>query len=371
MKRKFAVLMSILIMSSSITGCTTQQKAYFDETEKMARWESSETEIAGKMVMKVPVTQELKEGEYQTQELKFETVNVDINAEGYTLNESDGSSTKAYVKMDLVSDKKELNIKDIKIYVDNENVYISKNYLDAVMGASGQPLPDSIKNMPQEYIIMSTALDTSVMTEEEVAASAQYQAMSEYIESMTSPEKRGEILGKASKIMDLIDFSVPVNKTGRTYTIKLNSDQIIDMSVKSIDKTVLNIEEILKIMDLAPEFKVSKEEIAELRKQYNETGKEQIFQAMAVAKETIKGSEMTTKESFTDSTYKSDIGMKLIMRDMMDMNLTMTQTAKKVEKRELAMPDLKNAVSMDKYMEAFMPAEMPQTQPVAAVSSAK
>ena len=35
------------------------------------------------------------------------------------------------------------------------------------------------------------------------------------------------------------------------------------------------------------------------------------------------------------------------------------------------MPDLKNAVSMDKYMEAFMPAEMPQTQPVAAVSSAK
>lgn len=83
---------------------------------------------------------------------------------------------------------------------------------------------------------------------------------------------------------------------------------------------------------------------------------------MAVAKETIKGSEMTTKESFTDSTYKSDIGMKLIMGDMMDLSLSMTQTAKKVEKRELAMPDLKNAVSMDKYMEAFMPAEMPQTQ---------
>ena len=296
---------------------------------------------------------------------------MDINAEGYTLNESDGSATKAYVKMDLISDKKELNIKDIKIYVDNENVYISKNYLDAVMGASGQPLPDSIKNMPQEYIIMSTALDTSVMTEEEASASAQYQAMSEYIESMTSPEKRGEILEKASKIMDIVGFSVPVNKAGRTYTISLNSDQIIDMSVKSIDKTVVNIEEILKIMDLSPEFKVSKEEIAELRKQYNETGKDQIFQAMAVAKETIKGSEMTTKESFTDSTYKSDIGMKLIMRDMMDLNLSMTQTAKKVEKRELAMPDLKNAVSMDKYMEAFMPAEMPQTQQVAAVSSAK
>ncbi|WP_028829077.1 hypothetical protein [Proteocatella sphenisci] len=355
MKKKIAVLMSILVMFSSITGCSTQQKAYFDETEKMAKWESTKSEITGNMVMKVPITPVLREGEYQTQELKFETINFDIVAEGYTLSEDGGNSTKAYVKMDLNSDKDLIDIKDIKIFVDNQNIYISKNYFDAIIKASGQPLPEGLKKITQEYIVLNSSLDTAGMTEEEMAANTQYQAMNEYIKSMTSSEKREKVLVKASKIMDLLEFNIPVNKSGRTYTINIKSDQMIDMSIKSIDKVFANTDQILKIMDLGPEFKMTKEEIAEFKKQYDETGKTQVFQGMTVAKEMIKGSEITTKETFTDSTYQSEIGMKFTLRDMMDMNLTMIQKAKKIEKQEIVIPEIKNAISMEKYMEAAMP----------------
>ncbi|MGB5824537.1 MAG: hypothetical protein WBH44_10735 [Proteocatella sp.] len=370
MKKKLALLMTMMLMATSLVGCSSEQKSYFDETQKMSKWESTESNVTGKMMVKVAMPSIVEEGKEAVEpELKYETINVDFDAKGYTLLET-GKELKGLVTMNLKSDNEFIDIKDVKIFIDGDKVYISKNYFEGIITSAGGTIPEKVKQMKQEYILMDGSVKNAMMTDEELMASSEYQAMTNYIETITSPEKRDDMMVKMSKVMEIVDFDVPVTKAGRTYTMQLGSDQILEKALKSMDNIVNNTEEILKIMELQTQLNITKEDIASLQKEYNATGKTEAIKAFATAKEMIKGSSITSKESFEDDSYSSDMKLVLSVKDTMSAEMTIKQTAKKVAKQEVNVPKIENSIDMNKYMEALMPEPAVETVPAIEMTPA-
>lgn len=365
MKKKLALLMTLMLMSTSLVACSSEQKSYFDETQKMAKWESSESNVTGKMMVKVALPTVVEEGkEAVKQETKFETINVDFDAKGYTLNET-GKDLKGLVTMNLKSDQDLINIKDVKIFIDGDKVYISRNYFEAIATSAGGTIPEKVKKMKQEYILIDGSVQSAMMTDDELMANTEYKAMTDYIQTITSPEKRDEMMAKMSKVMEIVDFDVPVSKSGRTYTMQMNSDQVLEKALKSMDNVINHTEEILKIMELQTQLNITKEDILALQNEYKATGKAEAVKAFATAKEMIKGSNFTSTETFADDSYTSDMKFVLSVKDMMNAEMTMKQTAKKAAKQAVNVPKIENAIAMDKFMEALMPE--PTVEPEAIV----
>lgn len=359
MKRKLGLFLAGMLMATSLVGCTSEQTSYMQETKKMSSWESIDSDIKGTVKVKFPVVEPVAEGQTTPAPVKYDTLNVNFDGKGYTLDGS-GKNPKAYVTLNLKSDKKDvLDIKDVKIYVDSEKVYISKNYFEGIIKSTGQELPKVLKDVKQEYILIDGA-----MGQTGTATPAEYQAMEDYIKAMSSPEKKDEMMNKLTKVMEKINFDIPVTKTDRTYTVTLTSDQLLDKALKSMDSIIANSEEIIKMLELQDQLKLTKEDFAELKKSYNEKGKAEMTTDIATAKEMLKGSTITTKETFGDDTHVVDMNFKFVVKDMMDMDMTMNQTSKKSEKRDIVMPKVENSISMDKYMEKMMPVE--ETTPAPA-----
>lgn len=355
MKRKVGLFLAAMLMTTSLAGCSSEQASYVQEVTKVSKLESLESDIKGSVKVKVPVMEAVETQQTSTQttkpEVKYETVNVTFDGKGYTLNSKD-QGAKAFVTLNMKSDENVLDIKDVKIYVDQDKVYISKNYFEGIMKASGTELPASLKSVKQEYVLLDSSVSAT-----DASSTPEYQAMENYIKAVTAPEKKDEMMVNFTKAMNKIDFDIPVVKSDRTYTISLTSDQIIDKTTKSMDNIVNNAEELVNLLGLKDIAKMTKEDYAELKKAYNETGKAEMTSGMNMAKDMLKGSSITTKETFGDDSYVMDFNLKLVAKDMMEMEMKMNETSKVVEKRTITLPKAENSIDFEKYMEMMMPEE--------------
>ena len=361
MKRKLGLFLAGILMATSLAGCTSEQTSYMQETKKISSWESIDSDIKGNVKVKVPVVEPITEGQTTMPTVKYDVLNVNFDGKAYTLDAS-GKAPKAYVTLNLKSDKKDvLDIKDVKIYVDSEKVYVSKNYFEGIMKSTGQELPKALKDVKQEYILIDGDMGQSGTT-----TPAEYKAMEDYIKAISSPEKKDEMMNKLTKVMEKINFDIPVTKTDRTYTVTLTSDQLLDKALKSMDSIIANSEEIVKMLGIQEQLKLTQEDFSELKKSYNEKGKAEITTGIATAKEMLKGSSIKTKETFGDDTHVLDMNFRFVVKDMMDMDMTMNQTSKKAEKKDIVMPKVENSISIDKFMEKMISLEETVTAKKAA-----
>lgn len=362
MKRKLGLFLAATLVATSLVGCSSSQTSYMQETKKISNWESVESDLKGTVTMKVPVVEPVAtdsitktQTEVTKPVTKYETINVKFDGKGYAVNASK-KDAQAYVTLNIKADKDMLDIQNVKIYVDADKVFISKNYFEGLMKATGEELPKALKDLKQEYIVIDSGISN-----EDLATNPEYKAMENYITAMSSPEKQEEMMANITKVMEKVDFDVPVSKSDRTYTISLNSEQLFDKALKSMDNIVANSEEIVKILGLQDQIKMTKEEYAELKKSYTENGRSEMATSIATAKEMMKGSSFTTKETFGEDTHVLDMNFKIAVKDMMDMDMNMNQTSKMVEKRTIVIPKVENAISFEKYMQILEPQEVPAT----------
>lgn len=370
MKRKLGLFLAATLMATSLVGCSSSQTSYMQESKKMSSWESVESDIKGTVAVKVPVTEPATAATTQTTQTtqpvtKYDTVNVKFDGKGYAVNSSK-KDAQAYVTLNVKSDNNEIDIQNVKIYVDAEKVFISKNYFEGIVKATGEELPKALKDVKQEFILIDGAVSDA-----DLAANPEYKAMENYIQTMSSPEKQEEMMANLTKVMEKVDFDVPVSKSDRTYTISLTSEQLFDKAVKSMDNIIANSEEIVKTLGLQEQVKMTKEEYAALKKSYTEKGRAEMVSGIATAKDMMKGSSFTTKETFGDDTHVLDMNLKLTLKDMMDMDMKMNQTSKIVEKRTIEMPKVENSISFDKYMKILEPQETAAATTAPATTATK
>ncbi len=353
MKKRMAFFLAGCMALATMVGCTPAHKSYMEETKKVSNWESVET--TGKLSLDITVPGIVSE-EGEAVAPTQEKTTMDFDVKGYTLNEK-GKKQKGYALLSGKDDKGKFQLKDVKIFVDGTDVYISKNYMEDIMKYSRNgELPKRVTDLKQQYILISNDLD-SVFKNVTIGPDTSG-IMEAYMDTMMNSEKRDKLFTKIGKVFDLVDFNLPMKKEGQsTYTMKLNSDELIEITANSLDKAVMNLEKIIKIMDLK-DLSLEKDEIAEFQNAYvNDGVKDEIMAIVPKAKTLLKGSYLNTKETFEEDHYKSEMELNIFVNDPSNfkMNTKINTESKKAEKREVKVPTRAESISLEDYMELYLP----------------
>ncbi len=306
MKKIIAAIMTLFMLLGTV-GCSTEGLNLYEEMKKTSSWECAETK--GNVLVSMDV-----QGE------KFE---LGADFSGY----ANTKETQAYIEMNInkikLSDSAiDIKMSPVKMYVDKQAIYISKTYFTELMQLSGESVPEALKAIDAEYIGIDLSAGTQV--------------------TMLDQQKAMQLIETLFKGFEV---KVPITQSGRTYTIELDADQMVDLSVQFIKEVINNIDEINKFSDTGmtqKDIDENKEEI-ELALTQGET----------MVKPMLKGSRAMLKYSFEDNLYKEnmDVAIKFAFgEEKIDLNMVVNADSKKITKKDFKLPTSKVIYTMEELM---------------------
>jgi hypothetical protein len=310
-KKTLALIITAALAVGTMAGCSQATLNYSKEISNTANWEATTSNIEG-------------------------TVNVDINGvkEEITFTSTGYKvKNKAYVDMKFNNASGKIKIPEIEEYVDGNTIYINKSYFEGIYTLTGQPVPDGLAKISEEYIAidsLTTGIDLNKL-----------QALT------TQPDAMGQV-GKLI-FGDNNNLDLPFIQNGREYTINLDADKTVDLSAQAIKAASNNLD---KINSTFLGSKLTTENIAEIKAAVNDAN----FDAtLPKVKETLAGSNITSKVVFTDNTCTSDFNMNLQVKDFGKISIVTKaiNTSSKVE--EVHMPASRIKLTSEEYLKLSAP----------------
>jgi hypothetical protein len=308
MKKKIVAMLMASLMMLGATGCSTEGLNLYKEIEKTSTWDYEETK--GDMTVSV--------------QAEDETVNLKASFTGY----SNAKEMQAYVDLNINEIsvgviEAPIKISPVKLYVDKSTIYISKTYFTDLFAASGSPVPEGFKAIKAEYIGIDTAGELQAGTIDKEKAQLLF-----------------EKLFKDSKI------KMPITQKDRSYTIELDSSQMVDLSVQFISEMMSKIDILNEYSDTG----ITQEEI--------DAQKEETLLALNQGKEAIKpmvdGSDLKVTYTFKDDSYTQamDMGLKITAGEApVIVKVAVKSEGTKAVKKDITLPTSKAIYSMEEFME--------------------
>lgn len=289
MKKILALMMTASLSIATFTGCSQTTNNYMKEVNKTSEWEATSSESNGTVT-------------FESQGMKQ---NISFSSTGYAAGD------KSYADVKFTDPSGVFNIPEIEAYADGSTAYINKSYYEGLYEMMGEQVPEGLKNVNAQYI----AIDTGMKTEE--------------LKSMITDT---DALVKLSKsVFGDADIDLPYVQNEREYTMNLDSDQLVDLGVNSINAISKNLDNINSTFNLG----LDAEKIAEVK---NEIASEGFTQGVAAVKDTIKGSTITSKEVFEDGKYTFNLNMNIEVKDVCKVNMTINSTSTKAEVKDIVIP---------------------------------
>ncbi|MDF2594587.1 MAG: hypothetical protein K0R69_928 [Clostridia bacterium] len=310
MKKKIVAMLMASLMMLGATGCSTEGLNLYKEIEKTSTWEYEATK--GDMTVSV--------------EAEDEEVNIKASFTGYT----NTKEMQAYVdinidEISIGTIEAPIKISPVKVYVDKSTVYISKAYFTDLFAASGAPVPEAIKAIETEYIGIDTAGE---------------------MQAGAVDKEKAQLLFE--KLFKDSEVKVPIAQKGRSYTMKLDSSQMVDLSVQFISEMMSKIDVLNEYSDTG----ITQEEV--------DAQKEETLLALNQGKEAIKpmvnGSDLKVTYTFEDDSYTQaiDMGLKVAAGEApVIVKLNVSSEGTKAVKKDITLPTSKVVYSMDEFMELF------------------
>lgn len=340
MKKWLAVLLSSVMLLAP-TGCTMEEKAYFDELEKLSQWEHSES------TFKADLSFDMKNMPDQNNKM-------DIEVKGSSYSQSiKGEKARGFMNFSIKEKNGLVNVPEVKGFVDGTDVYISKNYIEDIMKSSGQEIPEAVKAVKQEYLLMdgkSPVYGNSVS-----GAPQSNEFFQQYMANMTEPTKRKEMFDKLEKAGSLLEFKTSLKKDGNTYIIEMDSDMILDQAEKVIENGVKNLAQIIEIFELKGAIPSDKETISSIQESYETSGRAMIKEGVPMLKKSLKGSKYTQKETFKEDYYHAKALLDLRFEGFGQGRMNLVSDMKKSSPKKVEFPAKENVISFNDYMELYIP----------------
>lgn len=307
LKRTLAIIMTAAMTIGTMAGCSQTTLNYSKELANTSKWEAVTSSIEGKVNVDV---QGVKE-------------EVTFTGTSYKAND------KAYVDMKFNNTSGKIKIPEIKEYIDGNTIYINKSYFEAIYGMSGQPIPEGLAKIKEEYIAIDSSVTGMDLTKMQKLA--------------TQPDAMIQI-GKLV-FGDNTDLDLPFVQNGREYTINLDADKTVDLSAKAIKAASNNLD---KINTTFLGAKLTAENIAQIKTAVNDA---EFDATLPQIKAALAGSTITSKETFTDNTYISDVNMNLQIKDFGNVSIAMKSVSIKSEVMAITLPTSKIKLSAEELTE--------------------
>ncbi len=296
MKKKALALVMVVLTAIMMIGCNKTGISLLDEIQKVYAWEAIDSkadfavEVAaggetikldGDITAYMNIADEVVEGAITLNKLE---------AGGETIDLKTGDSAIAPIKVLSVGDK----------------TYISKSYIENILGIAGVAPSKGLSSITSEYI------------------------------GLQSPQSE---MSKANitKYMDLmknLDVDFNVTQKDRTYSVELSDEQFTQVTTSLIDE--------LFASDLMKEAMIVTGEITEADyDKFQSELKTQIGTMLPQLKEMLKGSSAKVNYEFKDDSYTSNCELNLavsVAEEKINVKATMSTESKKAAKKEIAIP---------------------------------
>ena len=311
LKKTLSIIMAATLSIFTITGCSEQGKNYSKELNNLTKWEATSSEFTGEMSV----------------EANGENEKFTFSGTGYVKGQTQG-----HMNFKFNSKSGKINIPELDMYLDNGVSYINKNYYTQNFTLNGVEAPKSIENIPARYIGIDSGLDMNSLIE--------LTKSPDYLSNLST-----QLFGKNN------DVEIPMKQNGREYFVNMDSDQIVDLLSKGISGLSENLD------NSNSTFKLGLNE--EMIKTLKDGAKDPSFKTMLEqAKPMLNGSNISTKEKFTDDSYTAEFNMNVQIAGMAKINIKVNSTSKKADIKDVSVPISRTTFTQEQFMNMMIPEDL-------------
>ena len=268
-KRKVIALLSLVIMLFSMVGCSNEGLALIKELNRVNAWETNA------LAVNVSLS-----GEAEGTKL-----GIKVDVTGWVNQKTLQGEMEINIKeIEVDGEVVDTNLSPFKVLIDHEVVYISKSLFTEAFTLEGQPIPKKLNDIQADYIGFETATTEST--------------------PRMDANKANDLL---MKLIEKAKMDVTVKQDKKSFTIEMNSDQLVDATVAILNAAMDDIDALNAIVPTG----MTQEEV--------DKEKEEIQAMLVAAKNEIKpslsGSNLKLTYNFEDNKYTSGVDMNFEITD--------------------------------------------------------
>ncbi|MBP2026730.1 hypothetical protein J2Z35_000519 [Acetoanaerobium pronyense] len=301
MKRFISVFMMVFVLFTNLSFASPEAN-YWDELKEVYDWEYMESQ--------------------QTMRLKFD-VPGQFSGDYVVDMTGKGNMSELVSKLDIkITDAKgAVNLPDISFYTNGTDFYINTSAFEGFMSLMGVELGE----IEEDYIMVKNTQSPVDMNSEILK----------------------ELLGFIEDIE--LDVDLGMVQEGRTYTLELDSDKLIDLLDSYMRYVIANLNN-MPTSFMPEDMKISEEEIEEALIMYDQM----VTPYIPVAKEMIKGSNYVQVTVFEDSAYTEEATLNIVS-PFVNGQMTINSSAKEVESLDLSLPTSVKVMTEEDLNSLIMP----------------
>ncbi|EHL10026.1 hypothetical protein HMPREF9629_01018 [Peptoanaerobacter stomatis] len=293
-----SVLSGMMIFTSlafySSANADSASDEYFENLKRVSNWEKMETQT------------NIKTG-FDANLDKDEKVSFGYDIELNSKFDRSKMSGDLNVKFTPKNDKTPV-IPEFKLYFDDKDLYINKEFVSMVGGYIGID-----KKFDRDFV----KIELNEKDSKKLGLNSKY--MKNYYEN--APQLTEKMINFIKSIDLGIDLGL-TKKSDNNYILTWDSDKMVDITNAYFKYIFSNFDSFAKFyndvlgIDVYEVYKesgveVSKEELENNMKEALEMWKKQVEPMMPVIKEVIKGSEFSMEETFGDDNYSAKISLNI------------------------------------------------------------
>lgn len=318
-KKLFPILLLVLMLV--FVGCSTTQLEFWTKSQEVNKWPA--TTVKGDMSMKFNINGGL--------------IDLDMTLDG--LNNAEDKSSYTEMSINFLLGDEKIQFDQIKVFVKDNQVYVSKNYLAQILELAGEKVPDVLLNDAVEYICFKEG-------------DAQAQVLAELSKTMTSKDEK-EIEQWLGTITKNAGINVDITKAGNTYSMNLNEKDMLALVRNFIVMTLNELDTLNEVYGL----NISGEDVKSTKANLNEI-KEQLDQMLPGLENLLKGN-VKVNYTFEDNqvSQKVDGKMSASIPNLMNVSveMSMNMVSEKTQAQVIALPDKVLTMTQEELVNILTP----------------
>ena len=304
--KKVLFITLLVIMMLATVGFTSEGASYWEDMKEIYEWNAIEGKSEAELDISIP-----------GMDIDYH-YKIDVNSQS---NFDDFSS---YSKIEIKDVQGESDIPVIEMYTYGSDLYINKEAVLALLAATGAA--DELV-IEEEYVVLESG-------QEDVDIDFR------------------NVLNEVIEFIDKMDLGMDLGmeKEGGTYTLTLESDELLDLLDAYMRYIFENIDQLSNSLVQGQEIELTEEEKQQALEEYDAF----VDQYKDMAKMFIKGSKFYMEGTFEEDKYIENSRLEIKVMDMGELNMNVASTSSKLEKADFELPTSVMRITAEELVELIM-----------------
>ncbi len=302
--RKILLVTLLIISMLAMVGFTSVEASYWEEMKELYKWDAMEGESEAELDISIP------------------DMDIDCQYKIYINSQSNLDDFSSYSEIKAEDVQGQLNIPVIEMYTYGSDLYINKEAVLSFLSAIG--MTDDVE-IEEEYIMLESG--------------------------QNDIDIDSNMLNDVIEFIDKMDLGVDFNmeKEGNTYTLTLESDELIDLLDAYIRYIIENIDQLPDSLTQGQEIEITEEEKQKALEEYSVF----VDEYKDLARSFIKGSKFYMQSTFEEGKYSENSQLD-VKTPMGGLNMNVVSTTFKSETSGFELPTSVMKITADELAQLIV-----------------